>query len=85
MCIRDRCDCANGLRTIGCCSHIASIIYYFSRARYLAKIVRPAEILNNVFTSEDIGPVIEEDSDSDGVRDYAFYAKYWSSAYGARA
>lgn len=63
--LRYVCDCANGLRTIGCCSHVASIIYYLSHARYLAKIVRPAEILTNIFTSEDIDPVIEEDSDDD--------------------
>lgn len=29
------CECANGRRTIGCCSHIAAIVYYLSHARYL--------------------------------------------------
>ena len=63
--IRDICDCVNGVRTTGCYSHVAPIIYYLSHARYLAKMVRPAEILTQHFTSEDIDPVIEEDSDED--------------------
>ena len=29
------CHCANGSRTVGCCSHIAAIIYYLAHARYL--------------------------------------------------
>ena len=40
------CECAKGQRTIGCCFHIATIIYYLSNARYLSKIVIPAEILS---------------------------------------
>ncbi|KYN10443.1 hypothetical protein ALC57_17417 [Trachymyrmex cornetzi] len=28
------CECTNGRRTIGCCSHIAAIIYNLSYARY---------------------------------------------------
>ncbi|KYN12693.1 hypothetical protein ALC57_15133 [Trachymyrmex cornetzi] len=43
------CECANGRRTIGCCSHIAAIIYYLSYARYLSKIFKPAEILSDIF------------------------------------
>ena len=35
-------ECANGRRTVGCCSHIAAIIHYLSHARYMSKIVRPA-------------------------------------------
>uniref|UniRef100_A0A6P7GRD0 Uncharacterized protein LOC114329946 n=3 Tax=Diabrotica virgifera virgifera TaxID=50390 RepID=A0A6P7GRD0_DIAVI len=61
---RHYCDCANGARTIGCCSHVAAIIYYLSNARYLAKIVNPAKILTNIFDSNVI-PVINEDSDED--------------------
>ncbi|XP_046142743.1 uncharacterized protein LOC123988053 [Osmia bicornis bicornis] len=59
------CECANGNRTVGCCSHIAAIVYYLSHARFLARIVRPAEILSTLFNSEQITPVIEEDSDED--------------------
>ncbi|CAK9801782.1 hypothetical protein ANTPLA_LOCUS2948 [Anthophora plagiata] len=59
------CECANGNRTIGCCSHVAAIIYYLSHARYLATIVRPAEILAKIFNKDHITPVINEDSDED--------------------
>ena len=32
--LRYCCDCANGRRTIGCCSQVAAVIYYMSHARY---------------------------------------------------
>ncbi|KYN17567.1 hypothetical protein ALC57_10144 [Trachymyrmex cornetzi] len=41
------CECANGRRTIGCCSNVAAIIYYLSYARYLSKIFEPVEILSD--------------------------------------
>ncbi|KYM99014.1 hypothetical protein ALC62_10255 [Cyphomyrmex costatus] len=63
--LRHACDCANGLRTIGSCSHIAAVIYYLSNARYKSKIIRPAEILTDLFSTKDIAPVIDEDSDED--------------------
>ncbi|XP_018403017.1 PREDICTED: uncharacterized protein LOC108779943 [Cyphomyrmex costatus] len=59
------CDCANGNRTVGCCSHIAAIVYYLSHARYLSKILKPAHILSEMFDKTKIIPVIEEDSDED--------------------
>lgn len=59
------CECANGNRTVGCCSHVAAIIYYLSHARYLSKIVRPAEILSRLFNAEQVTPVINADSDED--------------------
>lgn len=59
------CECANGNRTVGCCSHVAAIIYYISHARYLSRIVRPAEILSNIFNQVEVAPVINEDSDED--------------------
>lgn len=55
------CDYANGKRTVGCCSHIAAIIYYLAYAKYLAKIIRPAEILSRLFTADDTIAVINED------------------------
>lgn len=63
--VRHTCDCANGLRTVGCCSHVASIVYYLSNARYKSKIIRPAKVLSEIFTNEDIDPIINEDSDED--------------------
>lgn len=59
------CDCANGRRTVGCCSHVAAIIYYLSHARYLSKIVKPAEILSRIFNNTGHYVVINEDSDED--------------------
>lgn len=59
------CNCANGNRTIGCCSHIAAVIYYLSYGRYLSKIIRPAEVLTKLFHFEEVQPVIEEDIDED--------------------
>lgn len=59
------CECANGNRTVGCCSHVAAIIYYLSHARYLSEIVRPAEHLtiSAIFQQDEIVPTINEDSD----------------------
>lgn len=60
------CDSANGRHTVGCCSHIAAIIYYYlSYARYLAKIIRSAEILSRLFINEKVNAVVNEDSDED--------------------
>lgn len=59
------CECANGKRTVGCCSHIAAVIYYLSRARYLSRIVKPAGILTKIFDQNNIIPVINEGSDED--------------------
>lgn len=59
------CDCANGLRTVGCCAHVATIIYFLGHARYLSRIIRPAQILTNLFSVQSVEPVIEEDSDED--------------------
>lgn len=63
--LRHACDCANGLRTVGSCSHIAAVIYYLSNARYKSKIIRPAKVLTELFATSDIDPVIDEDSDED--------------------
>lgn len=32
------CGCINGQRTVGCCSHVMAIIYYFGYARHLKQI-----------------------------------------------
>ena len=57
------CDCANKSRTVCCCSHIAAIVYYLAHARYLSKILKPAEILRKMFQLDSIMSVIEDDSD----------------------
>ena len=54
------CDWADRIRSVGCCSHIAAIIYYLSHARYFSKILKPAEILCEMFTQNNIISVIRE-------------------------
>ena len=48
---RYACECANGRRTVGCCSHIAAVVYYLSHVRYSLKIVGPAVIISELFTN----------------------------------
>ena len=43
------CDCKNGLRTVGCCAHVATVLYYLSHARFQAVIHRPAHQLTGLF------------------------------------
>jgi hypothetical protein len=59
------CTCKNGNRTVGCCSHVAAIVYYLSYARFLSNILRPAEILTRLFDFEEVNAVIPDDSDDD--------------------
>jgi len=59
------CNCANGNRTVGSCSHVAAIIYYLSHGRYLSRTIKPAENLTTLFDFKEIVPVINEDSDED--------------------
>ncbi|CAH2089005.1 unnamed protein product [Euphydryas editha] len=63
--LRYCCDCPNGERTVGCCSHVAAIIYYLSYGRYLSKIVRPAEVLTKLFATQSVPIVINYNSDDD--------------------
>jgi len=37
------CTCLSGCRTVGCCSHIASVIYYLSNAKWNNDFVAPAQ------------------------------------------
>lgn len=42
------CGCINGQRTVGCCSHVMTIIYYFGYARHLDKIRAISTGLNSL-------------------------------------
>lgn len=42
------CSCANGLQTVGCCSHVTYAIYYLSYGRY-STVIRPTDLLTNMF------------------------------------
>ena len=59
------CDCANGSRTVGCCSHIAAVVYYLAHARYLSKILKAAEIFSEMYQQDSIMPVMNHDCDED--------------------
>lgn len=62
---RHYCECANGSSTVGCCSRVSAVVYYLSHARYLSKIIRPAEILGSLLNEGANVSVIEEESDED--------------------
>ena len=59
------CECPNDRCTVGCYAHVATVIYYLSYARYLAEVIKPAEILSHLFIENFFLPVINEDSDED--------------------
>ena len=59
------CECPNGNRTVGCCSHVAAVIFYQSFRRYQSKILRPAALLSFIFTKQQIPVDINTDSDDD--------------------
>lgn len=43
------CTCKTGERTVGCCTHVATIVYFFSYAQYLDSISDPAGELLSIF------------------------------------
>ena len=47
--ISHNCGCKIGLRIVGCCFHIALVLWYFSYARYLEKNHLPASHLRDIF------------------------------------
>lgn len=59
------CECKSGARTVGCCSHIATVLYFLSNARYRYRIIRLAEILSDLFRHDASVPVIGDHSDDD--------------------
>ncbi len=47
------CSCFSGSRTVGCCSHVAALICYFSFAKYLDKIPNPGSSLDDILIRSD--------------------------------
>jgi hypothetical protein len=43
------CTCKAGMRTVGCCSHVASIIYFLSHGKYLEHIPNRNSKLTSIF------------------------------------
>lgn len=58
------CTCKNGLRTIGCCSHVTSIIWY-SYYIDIEKVKFPSPNLNNFFVNQDADHHSDSGDDSD--------------------
>ncbi len=42
------CSCVQGLRTVGCCAHISTVLWFLGYARHLPEIPIPAEFLNEI-------------------------------------
>jgi hypothetical protein len=42
------CSCPNGLRTVGCCAHVATVLWYLGFGRHQSEIPIPAAFLNDV-------------------------------------
>ena len=54
------CTCKTGARTVGCCAHLTSIMWYLGYGRHQPEINRPAPWLSQIFSGE--VPVVESDS-----------------------
>jgi hypothetical protein len=52
------------MRTVGCCSHTAAIIYYFSHGKYLDSIPNPSSRLTTIFPINDCDNSKKEKSSS---------------------
>lgn len=59
------CRCKVGLRTVGCCAHIASVIWYLGCWKSTEKFKAPASYLPDIFHD----PVILESEDEDEDED----------------
>lgn len=46
------CSCKNGLRTVGCCSHVMTLLYYLGFAQRSIGIKEPSPHLRNIFDRE---------------------------------
>lgn len=58
------CTCKNGKRTVGCCSHVGSVIYYLSHGKY-GYLKNPSRWLSSIFPL----PVVAESSDEEDEND----------------
>ncbi len=61
------CKCPNGSRVVGCCAHIASVIYYLAFARYNPQDLQPRS--SKYYTSLTDAVDYSEISDTDTTDD----------------
>ena len=59
------CSCKNGSRTVGCCSYVASIIYYLADGKYKESLPNPAGALSILFSSRYSNSIEENDENED--------------------
>ena len=51
-----------GQRVVGCCSHVATFMWFFGKARFLDTIPIPAQHLSGYFDAQSI---LESEDDTD--------------------
>ena len=61
------CMCKAGMRTVGCCAHIAAVIWYLAIARYdKHKFLRACNVsMEDIIDSRSIGDLPEGDNEAD--------------------
>ena len=61
------CTCKAGMRTVGCCAHIAAVIWYLAIARYdKHKFLRACNVsMEDIIDSRSIGDLSEGDNEAD--------------------
>ena len=61
------CTCKAGMRTVGCCAHIAAVIWYLAIARYdKHKFLRACNVsMEDIIDSRSIGDLPEGDNEAD--------------------
>jgi hypothetical protein len=47
------CSCMTGSRTVGCCTHVAMIIYYLAYGKYISDLPTPGYTLNEFLINRD--------------------------------
>ena len=60
------CTCSNGSRVVGCCAHVASIIYYLAFARYNPKQLqqRASDYYNSIADAQDYSELSDTKSEN---------------------
>ena len=70
------CSCLSGARTCWCCSHVASLIYYLSYARYLLEsLKKPGISLDNLLVCLKKDEFSEDEIDKTDKIDAESYEK----------
>ena len=64
-----KCSCPVGGRKVGCCSHIACIIFYLSFGKYEDILEKPGYSLNGILLKMGISSDENEDSENDNNDD----------------